>query len=285
MSMPVQPSAPADSRAPGAPFDGVAASYDDTFTDTELGRYLRDQVWHRLDGLGLAAGSRILELGCGTGEDAARLAGQGHHVVATDASPRMLDVTTAKAARLGLSERVRCLRWDVSEAAPSELEEGSFDLVVSNFGALNCAPDRSALWAAVARLLRPGGRLAVVFMGPFCALEVVGFTLRGEWRSAVRRFRDGRPATIGDDTVHVWFPSIGRARRELRADFEGFEAYGIGTTVPPSHWAAFVARHPGWFSLARRLDPLFSATLGPWIADHYWLSAKRRPVLNLETQR
>ena len=54
-------------------FDRVASSYDELFTHTAIGRAQRKQVWEKL----LAAfppGSRILELNCGTGEDARFLA-------------------------------------------------------------------------------------------------------------------------------------------------------------------------------------------------------------------
>lgn len=282
MSMSV--SSPVESSTlPSAPFDGVAESYDETFTDTGLGRWLRDLVWAQLESPP-EPGSRALELGCGTGEDAAWLADRGWQVTATDASPRMLDVASAKLQARGLSERARFVRWDLGEDVPEGVDDGEYALVFSNFGALNCAPDRPALWASLTRLLRPGGRLVVVFMGPFCPLETLGFGLRGEWRSAVRRWRDDRPATIGEHTVQVWFPSVGKVRRELAKDFASMQAVGIGSLVPPSHWSAFVARHPRLFALARRLDGLVAPNLGPWIADHYLLSCRRRETMQREAE-
>ena len=51
------------------PFDGVASTYDAAFSDRRLGRYLRGLV-REWAGPCFATGSRVLELGCGTGEDA-----------------------------------------------------------------------------------------------------------------------------------------------------------------------------------------------------------------------
>jgi SAM-dependent methyltransferase len=81
-------------------FKELAARYDADFTDTAVGRALRRIVWARLEQV-FPSPRRILELGCGTGEDAVRLAQAGHDVVATDATPAMLDVAREKARRAG----------------------------------------------------------------------------------------------------------------------------------------------------------------------------------------
>ena len=74
-------------------FDGVADRYDVEFTDTAVGRALRSVVWSRLVTV-FRPSQRILELGCGTGEDAIRLAMAGMSVVATDPSPAFSETKT-----------------------------------------------------------------------------------------------------------------------------------------------------------------------------------------------
>lgn len=58
------------------PFDDLAAGNDAAFTDSSIGREMRAIVWRRLDAL-FQPDMRILELNCGTGEDAGRLALRG----------------------------------------------------------------------------------------------------------------------------------------------------------------------------------------------------------------
>jgi len=70
-------------------FDTLADDYDTAFTGSVLGRALRELVWVRMDRL-FKPGERILELGCGAGEDAVHLARRGVHVTALDASARMI---------------------------------------------------------------------------------------------------------------------------------------------------------------------------------------------------
>src|SRR5882757_9686599 len=73
----------------GTVFDQLAAKYDQSFTDSIIGRAQRDAVWNILTNT-FKANDNILELNCGTGEDAIFLAGRGVSVFACDASQEMI---------------------------------------------------------------------------------------------------------------------------------------------------------------------------------------------------
>src|SRR5260221_9292896 len=88
------------------PFDAAAAGYDAAFSDSVCGRALRESVWRRLEPH-VHGAINLLDLGCGTGEDAIWLARRGCNVVAVDNSTAMLSVAAAKIARAGLGARVR----------------------------------------------------------------------------------------------------------------------------------------------------------------------------------
>src|SRR4029079_14845840 len=95
----------AGERMQVAAFYELAPCYDSSCTRSACGRALRSMVWERLPEV-FGGRDRILELGCGTGEDAVRLASAGHRVFATDASPEMIRSARLKAASAGCSERI-----------------------------------------------------------------------------------------------------------------------------------------------------------------------------------
>jgi SAM-dependent methyltransferase len=107
----------------------------------------------------LAAGERVVDVGCGAGLDtliAARQVGPTGRVVGIDMTPAMLARARAAAAQAGLAQVE--LREGFAEELP--VPAGWADAVISN-GVLNLAPDKDAALAELARVLRPGGRLQI----------------------------------------------------------------------------------------------------------------------------
>ncbi len=105
-------------------------------------------------------GERVLDVGCGCGLDtlvAARLVGETGRSVGLDATPDMLEYPRKAAVKPGNGCAPEFVEGSV-ENLP--FEDGSFDLVISN-GALNLATDKDLAFTEIARVLRPGGEMAV----------------------------------------------------------------------------------------------------------------------------
>jgi ubiquinone/menaquinone biosynthesis C-methylase UbiE len=81
-----------------SPFDILAETYDADFTQSQIGKLQRERVWKFLQAILQTLGRplKILEINCGTGEDALRLAAMGHNIVATDASEIMIEKAQQK---------------------------------------------------------------------------------------------------------------------------------------------------------------------------------------------
>src|SRR4030095_16268947 len=79
---------------------------------------------------------KILDINCGTGEDALQLSRLGHDVTATDGSARMVEKAKQKAPLLN----EKSIRFDVCRFDELHMHYGheKFDLIISNFGGLNC---------------------------------------------------------------------------------------------------------------------------------------------------
>ena len=116
-------------------------------------------VGHHLDLAGLAAGEEVLDLGSGSGTDvfcAAVGVGDSGRVVGVD----FTDEQVAKATRL--AERDGFSQVEFVEAKIDDLpfEDASFDVLISN-GVINLSPIKHRVFAEAARVVRPGGRLAL----------------------------------------------------------------------------------------------------------------------------
>ena len=264
------------SFAAAHPFDTVAQTYDASFTDTILGQRLRQAVHERL-AAAFPAGASALELGCGTGADAAWLAARGARVTATDASAAMLRTAEGKLARTGLSGQAQVAQLDL-ERPDAFVPPEPFDGAFSSFGALNCVADRHPLARALARWLRPRGVLVLVVMGPLCAWEIAWHLGQARPRDAFRRLRRGAPAHVGGgSTVGAWYPSPRRLRSELAPWFAHRETLAVGALLPPSYLADVVERRPWLFEWLSEAERRVAGWPGvPWLADHYLSTFERR---------
>ena len=112
------------------------------------------------------------------------------------------------------------------------LLDESFDAVLSNFGALNCVEDLESLRQPLARLVRPGGYLAICVIGRFCLWETAWALLRRQPAKAFRRWRNSVMSSLG---IRVFYPSKHRLETALRPQFTLVNWRGIGLCVPPSY--------------------------------------------------
>jgi SAM-dependent methyltransferase len=258
-------------RAQAPAFDALAPRYDASFGATALGRALRALVWQGLDEA-FAGCRRVLELGCGTGDDALHLASRGVAVLATDASAAMLRAAVAKTEAAGHAGRVK-FRCVPMERLGNELAGERFDGVLSNFGAVNCARDLGRVAADVAELLVPDAPLVWVVMGKHVPWEWAWFLARGEWRKAFRRSRRGGAAWRG---LQVSYPTPAELERALRPHFAAVSLRPLGVVLPPTYASGWLERSPRAFAALLRLErslhrrPALAA-----LADHYVFEARR----------
>jgi demethylmenaquinone methyltransferase / 2-methoxy-6-polyprenyl-1,4-benzoquinol methylase len=146
----------------GEMFDRIAARYDAMNRVLSLGL---DRGWRRrtVRALQLGERPRVLDLATGTGDLAIDIARMhpGAHVIGLDPSPRMLAVAEAKLVRRGLADRVTLVRGDAQQLPYANCE---MDAATIAFGIRN-VPDRPAALREMARVVRPGGRIAVLELG------------------------------------------------------------------------------------------------------------------------
>lgn len=240
------------SASAGDAFDRIAKDYDRIFTNSLIGRAQRNAVWKILTET-FSPNDHILELNCGTGEDAIFLAGSGVSVFACDASGQM--IARSKERLRHISPQVPVAFCELPTESLGELHPTTpFDGAFSNFSGLNCVADLGAVSSSLARLVKQGGRLVLCFSTRYCLIEILYFFLRGQWRKSLRRCKGRTEVTIDGVQFTVYYPTIRKIRESFARDFRLISCIGIGVTIPPSFLDQWGQRHPFLFRSLSRLE-------------------------------
>lgn len=251
-------------------FDILAPSYDKEFTHTPIGQILRSRVHSRLLSH-FKAGDNVLEMGCGTGEDALFLAEQGIHITATDASEKMLSVTRAKTTHLS---NVTVSQLDLSNLPSPSYGEGlevRFNGAFSNFGALNCLSDWKPLAAWLAERIEKGGIVGFGIMSPYCLWEFAWHALHWKWDIALRRIRGSE-----FEGIHITYPTVQRITSDFSPYFRRVHLMPLGLFLPTSALFDVVQKRPKLMKTLVNLENRFGTIPQlAMLADHYWIELER----------
>ena len=186
----------------------AAEIYDDFFVPALFEQFAAPMA----DAAGLAPGERVLDVACGTGaltREAARRVGPNGAVTGLDRNEGMLTVAKRKAPQLEWRE-------GMAEALP--FADASFDAVVCQF-ALMFFEDRAKALKEMARVKRPGGRIAVAVWAPLQASPGYADMVKLLERLFGKRVADElrAPFTLGDErSLRALSAEAGLADVELR---------------------------------------------------------------------
>lgn len=222
-------------------FGEQAAVFDSIYSNDPAIAYKRKRVREHLLSR-LHPSSWILELNCGTGEDARFLAEKGFRVHATDVSENMMVVAKEKLAVNGLCDRV-----SFEKCSFNKLEElmtkGPFDHIFSNFGGLNCTTRLDLVLESFEGLLKKDGQVTLVIISKFSIWETLLFFI-GKWKTAFRRFRKkGSLARVEGHEFHCTYYAPSYVKKHLK-NFTITGIEGLCIFVPPSYIQHFSIKYP-----------------------------------------
>jgi ubiquinone/menaquinone biosynthesis C-methylase UbiE len=257
-------------------FDSVAPDYDGARGNNAQIQDMREEMWRWLDAT-FAPGSRLIDIGCGTGLDAIRMARLGHRITATDWSPQMVRRTADRAAHAQLAARVQAIA-----AGAQELErvagDAIYDGAYSNLGPLNCAPDLRQVSRECARLLKPGAALVFTVIGRICPWEIAHYLRQRQWARVKLRFaRSFVPVNMNQHTIWTHYYGPGEFYRAFQREFSLSHYRALCLLVPPPYLSWLRERHPRWHDRLWRLDrrvagwPLLRA-----MGDHFLIVMRKR---------
>ncbi|MCO6175114.1 class I SAM-dependent methyltransferase [Flavobacterium sp. NRK F10] len=255
-----------------ASFDVEAIHYDSHFTYTSIGKAQRAMVYHHLQ-KHLTNPLTILEINCGTGEDAIWLARQHHTVCATDISEKMIEVAKEKGSHPGLS----FIQADI-RAVSNHFNAKDFDLVFSNFGGLNClSPDEMDRFLKTTdTVLSANGKLILTLMPEGTLWEKLYFLLKGQF-SKISRRKTAAVATLGEEKVITYYYNPKEIVNLSKDKFNTIEVKPIGFFIPPSYLEPFLKNKKLFFKVLTRLDSLFkNLSFLAKYSDHYLIVLEKK---------
>ncbi len=262
-------------------FDAVADRYDADESENLAFAHMRVRSYRRLEET-FAANARLVEVGSGTGTEAARLAMRGAQVALVDVSSRLLESAAAKvrAARPGALLGAHLLPARRIGELTKMYGAASFDGGYSSLGPLNCEPTLEPIAAGLADLIRPGGHLVLSIMNRTCAVEVAWFAAHADWRSAGRRWHGAVLASAapgGRRDVTTWYYSRRQIERAFKDAFSLESVEALPLLWPPTYLNFLVAGFPRIYrALAAVEGPLAGLPLLRDLGDHILLRFRRR---------
>lgn len=275
--MPQASVSPSSLPPAAAAFDAIADRFDGRY-----GAWLSVAAQRRAVRSALAAafprGSRLIDIGGGTGEDAEWLAREGRNVLLTDVSPAMVRVAESKLRPLGLETPRVCPAEQLAALADERDAAGvaPFDGGYSNFAALNCVTDLGDPARGLARLIKPGGQLLLVLFGTCPPGEWIVQLARRDVRSAFRRASRGDVhARLGGRDFTVRYHRAADVARAFGPWFRVVARRGIGIFVPPSAAEPAISSFPRLLAGLEALDRVASRPLAV-LGDHVLYQLERR---------
>jgi ubiquinone/menaquinone biosynthesis C-methylase UbiE len=256
-------------------FTKQSVIFDELYSDNIIVQYKRKRVREHVSRY-LPAGSSILELNSGTGEDAVWFAKQGHRVHATDISAGMQEQLVNKAIKENLRENIS--NELVSFTQLDQLKNtGPFDLIFSNFAGLNCTHELNKVLHSFLPLLKPNGVVTLVILPKFCVWEFLQM-FRGKFKLAFRRLagNKGVRAHVEGEYFQCSYYNPSYVIRHTKKELEFLALEGLCTIVPPSYMENFAKNYPKTSYRLMRWEDKWKGNW-PWkgIGDYYIISLKR----------
>jgi len=258
-----------------ASFDAAAATYDNDFTLSEIGKKQRNRVFHWLNKSKILKNSkRVFEINCGTGYDAEWFFNHDFEVVATDASTEMVKVAKAKR-----NSRINFYQRDFKDIS-IDVNVGNADLVFSNFGGLNCLNenDLRTFFKDLALKQKSGDYLAMVIMPEHCQVENLYFLFKGQFSKINRRSRKNYlEVDVNGEKVITFYHSPWTVKQLLFKFYKVELVKPVAHFLPPSYLEPFFKRHGWLLQILYILERIYGRiSYLAKSADHYIVIAKRR---------
>jgi len=236
-----------------AAYDAIAPRYDEVPVENRINAYMRRVSVSRLLAT-FEPGSRVLELGCGTGDEAIELAKRGVRVVALDPSPLMIAQAREKAVVAKLEGRLSFL-CSSSREISSVLGSGlhPFDGAYASFS-LGYERNLAPVVAALDNYLEPGAPLLATIPSKICLVEFLIALASMRLRLPGQRLRTWHWHKVGQFQVPIRTYSHSQLRLLLAPAFDLQSVEALPAIIPPPYMNRIYKRLNGLIDGLEKFD-------------------------------
>ncbi|MDG6968273.1 MAG: methyltransferase domain-containing protein [Nitrososphaerota archaeon] len=236
-------------------FDSASDEYDFTIRRNFINTWIRKRSLQVLRKL-LRPGDYLMEVGCGTGEEAIAISDWVSGIVATDVSAGMVGLLEEKVAARGLAGKILPMKLSASEISRVRdlIGEKEIRVAYSFNGALNCEPNLGSFVRQLDSLLEPDGYFVCSVRNTTCATEMIshGLVLQFD-RANPRRVQPIMVSVGGRDVPSTYFsPSSFISYFSPR--FSPAQVIALPALLPPAYLNGYYLRLRPFLSFLERLE-------------------------------
>jgi len=261
-------------------FSSYAADYDKHFTNSAIGILQRKRVFKFLAPL-LNKNTDVLEINCGTGEDALAIAPLVKSILATDISGQMIKEAIRKKEKTSAKN----IRFEIADLKELHQNLSSpFTLLFSDFGGLNCLSplELKKFSKNIAPYISDKGKLVLVIMGKKCLWENFLFLKQKDKRFKRRNTDQGIKTQINETYFHTYYYSPSDIAEIFSTAFTKKLVRPIGLFVPPSYFNPYFKNKRWLLNILNFLEKITgSLPFTSNYADHYLvILEKNQSIIN-----
>jgi ubiquinone/menaquinone biosynthesis C-methylase UbiE len=199
-------------------------------------------------------GWRLLEIGCGTGEEAKKIISEtGCDLTCVDISKGMIEFATTKIQKSGNGDKFRAFRLPASSLG---MVDGKFGIVYSFNGALNNEPNLSKFFKALGEIVLSGGYFIVSVRNRLSLGEILADCSRLRLEKLFSRIRGNVNVEVVGKKVSSHYFTNSEFLKLVPSGFRLEESIGLGIFAIPSLYEKI--RPEDTRSFLRRLESVFS---------------------------
>jgi SAM-dependent methyltransferase len=182
----------------------------------------------------LDATSKVLDIGCGTGNDFPFFLDKGVQIIGIDMSAGMLNMAARNYSDPIKSGKVRLLQGRLEDFDEDSISE-KFDLIFSVSGGLSYIDNQQLLrvFNMLKNLLNPGGKIISAHFNKFCFMETFFYLLRWDFKLAGQRMKDRIKVKIKEKEMTMFLRSPKELQNIFSGKFNFLKFYPLLAATPP----------------------------------------------------